>query len=67
MPNPRDYLQDADEQMLRIGETSHEPIEADSPEDAEEECQRLASQYNVELEDVQQRGDNWFDCLFRGM
>ena len=67
MPDPRGYLQDADEQMLEIGETSYEPIEADSPEEAEEECQRLALQYDVELEDVQQRGINWFDCLFRGM
>ena len=67
MSNPRDYLRDADEQMLEIGETSHEPIEAQTREEAEEECQRLADQYKVELEDVQRRGRNWFDCLFRGM
>ncbi len=65
MPNPR-YLSDADEQIQRIGETSYEPIQASSPEEADEECQKLANKYEVELEGVEQRGDDWFDCLFRG-
>ena len=67
MPDPREYLYDADEQMRLIGETSSEPIESNSPEEAEKECQKLANQYKIVLEGVDQRGDNWFDCLFRGM
>ena len=35
--------------------------------EAEEECQRLADRYNVELEGTERRGKNWFDCLFRGI
>ncbi|HAG85138.1 MAG TPA: hypothetical protein DCL61_29310 [Cyanobacteria bacterium UBA12227] len=66
MTKPQDYLRDPDEQMKAIAETSSEPVQASNKSAAKKKCKDLANKYDLHLEDVEQRGSNWFDCLFRG-
>lgn len=63
---PADYLSDPEQEAIEIGETSYEPIQAEDPEEAEEICEELATEYGLHLEGVDQRGSKDFDCLFRG-
>lgn len=60
MTDPR-YLSDPEEES----ETWIEPIQANSEKEAEEACQDLANQYEVELTGVRETGDNNYDCYFQ--
>lgn len=67
MNKPKDYLQDADEQMEAIAFICSEPIKAERFAEADEKCQELADEYGLHLESVEQRGkSDWYDCNFRG-
>lgn len=66
MTNFKDYLQDPEDQVSRLGEISSEPVEANTSRQAREECEKLAKKYGLKLEDVQKRDKKWFDCHFRG-
>lgn len=59
MPDPR-YLNDPEEES----EPWFESIQANDQEEAQECCQDLADEYNVELTDVRETGDNNYDCYF---
>ena len=63
MPDPR-YLSDPEEDAENMGSFDTEPVAARNRKEAEQECRSLASEYGVELVDVEQRGKNWWDCIF---
>lgn len=63
MADPR-YLPDPEEKVQNMGSFDSEPVEANNRNEAEQECQSLASEYGVELVDVEERGSNWWDCIF---
>lgn len=63
MPDPR-YLREPEEQSQNAGQISSELVKAVTREDAEEICQEKAKEYNVELIDVEHRGQAWWDCIF---
>ncbi|MBW4641995.1 MAG: hypothetical protein KME23_03070 [Goleter apudmare HA4340-LM2] len=60
MPDPR-YLNDPEEES----EPWTEPIEAEDDQSAQETCQELADEYNVELTDVTHQDGNNYDCHFQ--
>ena len=66
MNKPKEYLQDPDEEMERLGRISSESIQAESLNDAEEKCKELADDYGLELTGVEQFGSKDYDCNFRG-
>jgi hypothetical protein len=69
MTTPKDhdtYMIDPDEQVERLGRVSSEPVQASDYDDATQQCEDLADSYGVTLEGVDKRGDDWYDCNFRG-
>lgn len=66
MPSDPRYLSDPDESFNQSGDISSELIKAVGRDDAEEICNDLANEYNVELVDVEHRGSTWWDCIFGG-
>ncbi|MGB7439958.1 MAG: hypothetical protein WA919_02735 [Coleofasciculaceae cyanobacterium] len=67
MSQPREYLPDPEQEIAEIAETSYEPIQADSQEEAEEICEELASEYGLQLEGVNRQTKKGFDCLISGL
>lgn len=65
MPKDPKYLSDPDESHESSG-ISSELVKAVTRDDAEEVCNDLANEYDVELIDVEHRGSTWWDCIFGG-
>ncbi|HEY9597798.1 MAG TPA: hypothetical protein V6D33_09025 [Cyanophyceae cyanobacterium] len=59
-----EYLPDPEEQAQSAGDISSELVKAATEEDAEEICQDKANEYNLELIEVEHRGQSWWDCIF---